>query len=150
MTDAHQTSADAQARSTLPLLVAILALVIAGAALWASYGSAAKPVPQAAVPQDSAIGQIKETLASVQQAVQGIQSDQQKLAAQLSDQQKLAAQLNDIQQKASAQQGEQKLISDQLGALSARVNSLESARAESPAAAPQAAPDAPRAKRTKR
>lgn len=144
MTDAHPTSADARPRSALLLLVALLALVVAGAALWASYSNTARPAPRehaAATPQqDPAIAQIKETLASVQQAVQGIQSDQQKLAAQL----------NDVQQKSSTQHSEQKLVSDQLGTLSARVNPLESARAESPAAAPQVAPDAPRAKRTKR
>jgi septal ring factor EnvC (AmiA/AmiB activator) len=100
------------------LFVAVLALVVAGGALWASYAAVAPP-------SDPAIKQIKETISSLQQPVNGIQSDQKKLAAQL----------NDIQQKASAQQGEQKLLSDQLAALSARVNSLQSARAERPAAA---------------
>ena len=143
MTDAHPTSADARPRSSM--LVAILALVVACGALWAGYNNAAKPAPQehaAAAPpqQDPGIGQIKGTLSSLQQSVQGIQADQQKLAAQL----------NDIQQRTSAQQGDQKLLSDQLGSLSARVNSLESARAESPAAAPPPAPDAQRGKRTKR
>ncbi|PDT74284.1 hypothetical protein CO675_26280 [Bradyrhizobium sp. C9] len=81
---------------------------------------------------------MKQTLASLQQAVQGIQADQQRQAERVGD----------IQQKTSAQQGEQKLISDQIGALSARVNSLESARAESPGPAPQTTPVPQR--RTKR
>lgn len=140
-------SADARPRSALPLLMAILAVVIAGGALWVSYGNSRKTVtPQeehAAVtppPQDPAIGQIKESLSSLEQSMNAIQSDQKKLTAQL----------NDIQQKESAQQGEQKQISDQLGALGARVSSLESAKAESPVAAPQTAPDTPKARRTRR
>ncbi|QPF83941.1 hypothetical protein IC762_30510 [Bradyrhizobium genosp. L] len=135
MTDDPLPSADARPRSVLPLLVALVALVVAGGALWMSYSNTTKLAASqehaaVAPPADPAIDQIKQTLASLQQAVQGIQADQQKLAAQVGD----------AQQKTSAQQGEQKLLSDQLGALSARVNSLESARAETSAPAPQTAP----------
>lgn len=145
MTDDPSPPADGRPRSVLPLLVALVALVVAGGALWMSYGNATRyaTLQEHAVvapPADPAIDQIRQTLVSLQQAVQGIQADQQKQAAQAGD----------AQQKISAQQGEQKLLSDQLGALSARVNLLESARAESPAAAPQTAPDTQRAKRTKR
>ncbi|MGY4178361.1 small-conductance mechanosensitive channel [Bradyrhizobium sp. USDA 4518] len=143
MTIAPSTPADARPRSALPLLVGILALIVAGGALWMSYNNAtrlATSQEHAAVapPPDTAVEQIKQTLASIQQAVQGIQADQQRQAERVGD----------AQQKAAAQQGEQKLISDQLSALSARVNSLESARAESPTPDPQAAP-APQ-RRTKR
>jgi hypothetical protein len=79
-------------------------------------------------------------LSSVQQAVQAIQSAQEKLSAQI----------NDIQQKTAAQRGEQKLLSDQLGALSARVNSLESAKADSSAPSQQTAPAPQRTKRGNR
>ncbi|MGY3496397.1 hypothetical protein [Bradyrhizobium sp. USDA 4502] len=143
MTIDPSTPVDARPRSALPLLVAILAIILAGGALWMSYSNATKLAAsheRAAVapPPDPAIEQIKQTLSSIQQAVQGIQADQQRQAERVGD----------AQQKTAAQQGEQKLLSDQLSALSARVNSLESARAESPAPAPQAAP-APQ-KRTKR
>ncbi|QOZ26776.1 hypothetical protein [Bradyrhizobium sp. CCBAU 51753] len=135
--------ADARPRSALPLLVALLALIVAGGALWMSFAggtrSAGSQQQAAAAPApDPAIEQIKQTLASLQQAVQGVQTDQQKLATQVSD----------VQQRLSTQQGDQKLFSDQLGSLSARVNSLESARAESPAA-PQPAPVPRNTKRTK-
>ncbi|WP_128970339.1 hypothetical protein [Bradyrhizobium tropiciagri] len=142
MTDDRSTPADARPGSTLPLMVAILALIVAAAGLWMSYGNATKIAAtqqQAAVapPPDPAIEQMKQTLSSLQQAVQGLQEDQQKLGAQVGD----------VQQKTSARQGEQKLISDQLGALSARVNSLESARADTPAAASQPAPAPQKRKR---
>ncbi|WP_426433799.1 hypothetical protein [Bradyrhizobium genosp. P] len=109
-----------------------------------SYSSAKRsttPQEHAEVtpPPDPAIDQIKQTLSSLQQSVHAVQSDQQKL------EQKLSAQINDIQQK----QGDSKLLSDQLGALSARVDSLESAKAEAPAA-PQPAPTQQRARRTRR
>lgn len=135
--------ADARPRSALSLLVALLALIVAGGALWMSYANGTKPAApqeQAAVAPapDPAIEQVKQSLASLQQAVQGMQADQQKLATQVSD----------IQQKLAGQQGDQKLLSDQLGSLSARVNSLESARAESPAPA-QPAPAPRNTKRSK-
>ncbi|MHC6154920.1 hypothetical protein ACVSQB_24370 [Bradyrhizobium elkanii] len=135
MTDDRSASADVRPRSALPLLVAILSLIVAGGALLASYNNATKFAASqeraaAVPPPDPAVEQMKQTLASLQQAVQGIQAEQKRQAAQFGD----------AQQKTSAQQGEQKLISDQLGALSARVNSLESARAESPAQATQPAP----------
>ncbi|MBP2434167.1 hypothetical protein [Bradyrhizobium elkanii] len=141
MTD--EPSTQARQRSALPLLVAIVALIVAGGGLWMSYNnaktiSATQHRAAVAPPPDPAIEQIKQTLASVQETVQGIQAEQQRQAERVGD----------AQQKASAQQGEQKLISDQLGTLSARVNSLESARAESPAQTPQPAP-APQ-RRTKR
>ena len=130
--------ADARPRSALSLLVALLALIVAGGALWMSYAGGTRPAApqeQAAAAPDPAIEQLKQSLASLQQAVQGMQADQQKLATQVSD----------VQQRLAGQQGDQKLLSEQLGSLSARVNSLESARAESPA------PPAPRnTKRSKR
>ena len=134
--------ADARPRSALSLLVALLALIVAGGALWISYSSGTRPATsqeQAAVAPapDPAIEQLKQSLASLQQSVQGMQADQQKVATQVSD----------VQQRLSTQQGDQKLLSDQLGSLSARVNSLESARAESPA--PQPAPAPRNTKRTK-
>ncbi|MGY4311254.1 hypothetical protein [Bradyrhizobium sp. JR3.5] len=139
------TPADARPRSALPLFVAVFALVVAGGGLWVSYSNATKITTSqehaaAAPPPDPAIQQIKQTLSSLQQAVQGIQAEQQRQAAQIGD----------VQQKTAAQHGEQKLISDQLAALSGRVNSLESARAESAAPVPQPAPDTQRARRSKR
>ncbi|MGF6313421.1 peptidoglycan hydrolase CwlO-like protein [Bradyrhizobium sp. i1.8.4] len=143
MTD-PSTVTDARPRWGRPLLVALLVVVAAGA-LWMSYGSGTRSTTSqehalAARPPDPAIEELKQSLSSLQQAVQGIQADQQKLSAQVGD----------IQQKTSAQQGEQKLLSDQLGAISARVNLLESARAESPAPTQQTSPAPQGAKRTKR
>ncbi|MCK1544022.1 hypothetical protein IVA98_05615 [Bradyrhizobium sp. 160] len=140
MAEFSSQRADARPSSALPLLVALLALAVAVGALWMSYGNPASPAvtqDQAVVapPTDPSIDKIKQDLAALQQAVQEMQANQQKQAGE-------------SQQKIAAQQGGQKLLSDQLGSLSARVNALESARAETNAPASQPFPGA-RAKRTK-
>ncbi|MCC8975354.1 hypothetical protein [Bradyrhizobium brasilense] len=89
MTDSS-APADPRPRSALPLLVAILALIVAGGALWVSYGNATKLAASkehaaVAPPSDPAIEQIKETLSSLQQAVRGIQADQQRQAERVGD-----------------------------------------------------------------
>ena len=142
MTVDSSTPADAQARSSFPLVIAVLAFIIACGALWMSYSNATKFAASqertaAAPPPDPAIAEMRQTLVSLQQTVQGIEADQKRQAAQIGD----------AQQKTSAGQGERKLIFDQLGALSARLNSLESARAESTAQTPPAAPPQRRTKR---
>ena len=134
-----------QRRSLAPwLVVALIAILAAGGFLWVSHDAGTKsaaPQQKAELspPPDPAIEQVKQTLASLQQAVQGIQSDQQKLADQI----------NGVQQNVSSQRGDQKLLSDQLGALSARVDTLASAKAESPTPQP-AQPPEPKTKRGKR
>ncbi|WGR97630.1 MULTISPECIES: hypothetical protein [unclassified Bradyrhizobium] len=145
MTDPLTPADTRQRSSALWLVAALLVIIAAGSFLWVHYSTGSKSVaPQqkaeVASPPDPAVEQIRQTLSSLQQAVQGIQSDQQKLAAQV----------NEIQQKASVQQGEQKLLSDQLGSLTSRLDSLASANAENPAATQQTAPAPQRAKRSKR
>gem|GEM_PF-4063438 len=143
MSDPSMHAEAPQRRSSAPwLVVAIIAVLVAGSLVWVTYGTGTRSAPPqqkaelSPPPPDPAIEQIKQTLASLQQAVQGIQSDQQKLADQI----------NGVQQNVSTQRGDQKLLSDQLGALSARVDALASAKAESPA--PQPAP--PPQERTRR
>ncbi|MBR0797332.1 hypothetical protein JQ615_18240 [Bradyrhizobium jicamae] len=132
-----------QWRSSGPwLVVALIVVLVAGGFLWMAYGTgmqwagSQQKAQLSPPPADPAIEQIKQTLASLQQAVQGIQSDQQKLADQI----------NGVQRNVSTQRGDQKLLSDQLGSLSARVDALASARAESPAPQPAPSPQ----ERTKR
>jgi uncharacterized protein HemX len=82
--------------------------------------------------QDTGAGtndQAAQAVASLQDSIQKLQSDQKKLGDELTD----------IQRKIAAEGGERKLLSDQLGALSARLDSLASANAEStPTTTPQA------------
>jgi hypothetical protein len=148
MTDPSSHVDTRQHRSFVPwLAVAIIAVVVAGGFFWINRDSGTKsetpaPQPQASVqpPPDPAVEQLKQTLSSLQQTVKDIQSGQQKLADEITD----------TRQKASTDQGERKMLSDQIGALSARVDALVATNAESPTPQPQAAPAQQKAKRTKR
>ncbi|MCA6112243.1 hypothetical protein [Bradyrhizobium cenepequi] len=129
MTEPTSQTDTRQRRSPLPWLAVVLAAaIVAGGAFWMNHDAGRKSAAeQQKADMLPAIEQIKQTISSLQRTVQDIQSDQQKLAGQVTY----------LQQKASAQQGERKLLSDQLGALSARVDTLVSSNAESTPAAPQ-------------
>jgi uncharacterized coiled-coil protein SlyX len=71
--------------------------------------------------QDSGVEQTKRTVAALEQTVKGIQSSQQNLVDRIAD----------IRRKIASDGGERKLMSDQLGALSSRVDALASANADS-------------------
>ncbi|WP_157449815.1 hypothetical protein [Bradyrhizobium sp. ARR65] len=98
-------------------------LVIGGALFWAS-NRAEKNSPTVAANQSTeqppAHDETKQTLASLQQAVNDLQSARQRDEGQVAD----------LQRQLSAEQGERKLLSDQIGALAGRVDGLEKARAE--------------------
>jgi peptidoglycan hydrolase CwlO-like protein len=130
----------------VPWLIVVLVIILAGGAIfWTNHNAVTKseaPLQKADVspPQDPAVEQIKQTLSALQQTVQDIQSGQQKLVEQI----------NDIQRKSSADQGERKMLSEQLGALSARVDTLVSTNAESTPAAPESTPAAAQTQKNKR
>lgn len=77
---------------------------------------------------DPAINETKESVASLQRAMQQIEAGQQKLGDQVSQ----------IQRTVAADQEQRKSLSDQVGALGARVDTLASAQAA--AAAPTETP----------
>jgi hypothetical protein len=109
------------------VVVALVVLLAAGGFFWMNQKIEA--LQAATVPhQDAGIEETKQAVASVQRVAQDVQSSQQKLVDQTAD----------IQRKLAAEQGERRLISDQLSALSSRVDALSSAKAEGTAAAPRA------------
>ncbi|MCK1594687.1 hypothetical protein [Bradyrhizobium sp. 164] len=78
-------------------------------------------VQAAAAPrQESAINETQQAIAGVKQAITEIQTDQQKLGEQVSQ----------LQRAVAMNQGEHKLLSDQLGAVSSRIDTLASSGAE--------------------
>lgn len=82
----------------------------------------------AALPhQESNVEQEKQAEATLQQTVQDIQASQQKLGDQIKQ----------LQTKIASESGERKLMSDQLGALSSRVDALSSANAAAAAGTQQ-------------
>ncbi len=129
-------------RSTFAWLVVALVIVLAaGGFVWMNREIQAL---QAAIPpvRQSGDEQVRRAVASLQQASEGLRSGQQKLADQLAD----------VERKLASEGGERKLLSDQLGSLSARVDALASANADSTAAASpsQNAPASPKPGRGRR
>jgi len=123
-------------RPVLPWLVLALVLVLcAGGFVWMNREIQALQTATASH-QDPGAEQTKQAVAELQKAVQDVHATQQKVADQLTD----------LQRRLAAEGGERKLMSDQLGSISARVDALASANAES-AASTQPARQNPRTKR---
>ncbi len=120
-------------------VLAIIVLLAGGALLWADRWhisnsakvAAAPPAAPPPVVDDTA----RQAVAALQQAVKDLRTAQQSAADQL----------RDVQRQIAAEQGERKLLSEQLGALSARVDGLLAPNAEAPSQAPS--PASPAAKK---
>ncbi|WP_407178478.1 hypothetical protein [Bradyrhizobium sp. STM 3562] len=127
MSDLFDTDQDesgpGRARRVLPWVLVVILLVIGGALFWAN-NRAEKNSPAVAANQSTeqprANDETKQTLAALQQTVNDLQSARQRDEGQIAD----------LQRQLSAEQGERKLLSDQVGALAGRVDGLEKARAE--------------------
>ena len=115
-----------RSRRMLPWLLILVVVVIGGAFIWASNrtGKDSSPVAasQSSNAQQSPASQdeTEQALATLQQAVNDLKSARQHDADQIAD----------LQRQLSSEEGERKLLSDQVNALSGRVDGLEKARAE--------------------
>jgi len=108
------------------LVVLLLSVVGIGAAVfWANYGqlsvpsrtATAQPAAQPQAPSSPRVEASDDTmqaLNALQQSVKGLQASQQHMADQLEV----------IQRQLASEQGERKLLSEQVGALSGRVDGL--------------------------
>lgn len=131
------TGSVGSSRSIVPWLVVALVIVLAaGGFVWTNREIQAL---QAAMAQPRDSGDTRGQ-ADLQQTVQDVRSGQQKLSDQLAD----------VQRKLASESGERKLLSDQLGSLSARVDALASANADSTAAPPAPAQNPQRPSATPR
>jgi chromosome segregation ATPase len=112
------------------LVVLLLSVVGISAVLWANYGqlSALSPTattqpatqPQAmSSPRVEVSDDAIQSLNALQQSVKGIQASQQHTADQLER----------IQRQLASEQGERQLLSEQVGALSGRVDGLSTSAA---------------------
>ena len=117
-------------RRVWPGLAVIAALIaIGGIILGANANRDNEPL--APVPSQTATaskpGDNAQSASALQQSVTDLQSAQQRNADQIAE----------LQRQLAAEQGERKLLSDQLGALSARVDSLLSPNAEATGPSPR-------------
>ena len=114
-----------RSRRMLPWLLILVVVVIGGAFIWASNrpGKDSSPVAanqSGAQHAPASQDETKQALATLQLAVNDLKSARQHDADQIAD----------LQRQLSAEEGERKLLSDQVSAMAGRVDGLEKARAE--------------------
>lgn len=109
-------------RSKTPFVVLLLmlgAVAVFGAILWSANGSLV--LPRAEAPDEAT--QLRHEWNQQREAIrEGLKSLQ-------ASQQKLAREMDDLKRQIAREGGERKLLSDQVGSLSARVNGLAEANA---------------------
>jgi hypothetical protein len=122
----HYTAGPSRSRRVPLGLVVLVLVAIGGAVFWGNSrlekeSSRATAVqPEAAQPSPAPQNDTKQAVTALEQAVKDLQSANQRTADQITD----------LQRQLSAEEGDRKLLSDQVGALSARLNDLDKARAE--------------------
>ena len=97
----------------LVLFLILVAVASFGAILWSARGPSAPPVEVADEAKQQR-DQWKQQLDALQGEVKGLQTSQQKLAGEM----------DELRRQTSREAGERKLLSDQVGSLSARVDGL--------------------------
>ena len=122
-------------RRVFPWILILLLIAVGGAFLWTNYQSVSKspvvaqPTAEPPTPREVADEPARQALAALQQTVKDLQTSQQDAAEKISK----------LQQQISAEQGQRKLLSEQLGALSARLENFLETNAQAPATSPQPA-----------
>ena len=87
----------------------------------------AQPTAEPPTPREVADEPARQALAALQQTVKDLQTSQQDAAEKISK----------LQQQISVEEGQRKLLSEQLGALSARFENFLETNAQAPATSPQ-------------
>ena len=103
----------------LVLFLILVAVATFGAILWSARGPSVPPVEVADEAKQQR-DQWKQQLDALQQEVKGLQTFQQKLAGEMEE----------LRRQTSRESGERKLLSDQVGSLSARVDGLSATNVE--------------------
>jgi peptidoglycan hydrolase CwlO-like protein len=122
-------------RRVFPWILILLLIAVGGAFLWPNYQSVSKspvavqPSAEPSTPREVADDKARQALAALQQTVKDLQTSEQDAAEKISK----------LQQQISAEQGNRKLLSEQVGALSARFDNFLETNAQAPASSPQPA-----------
>lgn len=114
-------------RSIFPwMVVATVIFAAAGSVFWMNQKIEALQTVATAPRQAFNVDEMRQVVAALQQTTKEIQTSQQKLTEQVTD----------LQRRVAAEQGERKLLSDQLGSISGRVDALASSNADATPLAP--------------
>lgn len=109
-------------RSKTPFVVLLLmlgAVAVFGAILWSANGSLVSPRAEAPHEATQLRHEWNQQREAIQETLKSLQASQQKLAREM----------DDLKRQLAREGGERKLLSDQVGSLSARVNGLVEANA---------------------
>ena len=109
-------------RRLLAVALILLAASIGGVVLWEKYGGVDASSQGAAAETSTAASAAMETSEASDSTTQLLKELQ-------TSQQQMADKLEDIQRQLASEQGERKLLSEQLAALSSRVNALSASNA---------------------
>jgi uncharacterized protein YlxW (UPF0749 family) len=128
MSDTSTETRPRSAKTAIAVLLVLAAVCLGGFFVWQNYGRPTDPpagseptVQSQAPPRAEASDETKQALNALQQALNALQQTVKDLQA---SQQKMTDQL-------AAEQGERKMLSEQVGALAGRVDSLAAASAAS-------------------
>jgi chromosome segregation ATPase len=112
----------------MAVVLVLAAVCLGGFFVWQNYGRLTDPtaggqpaVQSQAPPRAQASDETKQVLNALEQTVKDLQASQQQTADQLSE----------IKRDLAAEQGERKMLSEQIGALAGRVDSLAAAPSSS-------------------
>lgn len=108
------------------VIVASVMFAAAGSVFWMNQKIEALQAAATAPRQEFSVDEMRQAAAALQQTTKEIQTNQQKLSEQVTD----------LQRRVAAEQGERKLLSDQLGSISGRVDALASSNADVTPSAP--------------
>jgi uncharacterized protein HemX len=133
MSDTPRDSRQGSARIAITVLLVLAAVGLGATVAWQNHGPAAEPSKTASVQpavqsqaprRDEPSDETNQALTALQQAVKDLQASQQQTADQLSE----------TKRELAAEQGERKMLSEQVGALAGRVDGLAAASGSSVAA----------------
>jgi uncharacterized protein HemX len=129
MSDTPRDSRPSSARTAITVLLVLATVGLGATVVWQNYEPAkiasVQPAVQSQAPQQAEPSdETRQSLNALQQAVKDLQASQQQTADQLSE----------TKRELAAEQGERKMLSEQVGALAGRVDGLAAASASSVAA----------------
>jgi hypothetical protein len=121
MSDTSTETRPRSARTAIAVLLVLAALCLGGFLVWQNYGRLTDPtagvqpeVQSRTSPRAQPSDEKKPALNAIEQTVKDLQISQQQTADQLGE----------IKRDLAAEQGERKMLSEQVGALAGRVDSL--------------------------
>ena len=128
MSDTSRETRPRSARTAIGVLLVLLAVAVGAAAIWQNSDRLIKPTPAVepqvqsqSSPRAGPPDETKQALNALDQTVKDLQASQKQMTDQLSN----------ITRELATEQGERKMLSEQVGALAGRVDSLAATSASS-------------------